>query len=89
LSTADSPEIRDALAGRLGDSLAEVVDEAVAGLARRRDARALPLLLERLRQDDVDDLTIEAAGEMLGMHGGRGKMAAEDYISALQLRFMA
>ena len=86
---ADMPEISDALAERLNDSSADVVDEALAGLARRRDPRALPLLLERLRQPDVDDLTLESAGEMLGMRAGQEQMAAEDYISALQLRFLA
>ena len=85
----DSPEIRDAFAERLNDSSADVVEEALAGLAQRRDQRALPLLLERLRQPDVDDHTLESAGEMLGMHAGSQPMAPEDYISALQLRFLA
>jgi HEAT repeat protein len=89
LGSADTPEIRDALAERLKDSFEDVVDEAMAGLAQRRDKRALPLLLERLRQPDVDDLTLDAAGEMLGMRAGNQQMAPEDYISALQLRFLA
>lgn len=89
LGAMDSPEIRDAFAERLNDSSADVVEEALAGLAQRRDQRALPLLLERLRQPDVDDHTLESAGEMLGMHAGSQPMAPEDYISALQLRFLA
>ena len=90
LSKADTPEIRDALVERLNDDAEDVPDEALAGLARRRDQRALPLILERLRQPDVDERTLEAAGEMLGLHAGKQQqMAPEDYISALQLRFMA
>jgi HEAT repeat protein len=89
LSTIDTPEIRDAFADHLNDSSSDVVDEALAGLAQRRDPRALPLILERLRQPEVDNLTLESAGKMLGMHAGNQQMAPEDYISALQLRFLS
>ncbi len=89
LSTVDAPEIRDAFAKRLNDSSSDVVDEALAGLAQRRDQRALPLILERLRQPDVDEHTLESAAAMLGMQGAKQQMAPEDYISALQLRFLA
>lgn len=89
LSTADTPEIRDSFADLLNNSPSDVVDEALAGLAQRRDQRALPLILERLRQPDVDDHTLESAGAMLGMHAGKQHMAPEDYISALQLRFLS
>ncbi len=88
LGSIDTPEIRDAFAERLNDSFADVVDEGLAGLAQRRDQRALPLILERLQRPDVDDLTLDAADAMLGMDG-KQQMAAEDYISALQLRFLA
>ena len=89
LGTTDTPEIRDAFAERLKDSFADVVDEALAGLAQRRDERALPLLLERLLQPEVNDFTLESAGAMLGIHADDQKMAPEDYISALQLRFLS
>lgn len=89
LGTTDTPEIRDAFADLLNDSSSDVVDEALAALAQRRDQRALPLILERLRQPDVDELTLESAGAMLGMHAGKQQMAPEDYISALQLRFLS
>jgi HEAT repeat protein len=89
LSTADTPAIRDAFAEGLDDSSPDVADEALAALARRRDPRALPLILERLRHPDVDDLTLESASEMLGMHADSPQMAPEDLISALQLRFLA
>jgi HEAT repeat protein len=89
LSAIDSPEIRDTFAERLEDASADVVEEALGGLARRRDPRALPILIERLQQPDVDDVTLESAAAMLGMREGTRPMAAEDYISALQLRFMS
>jgi HEAT repeat protein len=89
LSKVDTHEIRDAFAGLLNDSSSDVVDEALAALAQRRDQRALPLILERLRQPDVDELTLESAGAMLGMHASKQQMAPEDYISALQLRFLS
>ena len=89
LSTVNTPEIRDAFAERLSDAFPDVVDEAMAGLAQRRDQRAVPLILERLRQADVDDLTLESAGAILGMHADDQQMAPEDYISALQLRFLS
>jgi HEAT repeat protein len=89
LTTLDTPEIRDALAERLSDPYADVVDEALAGLAQRHDQRALPILIERLKQPEVDDMTLESAEEMLGMRDSGEHMAPEDYISALQLRFLA
>jgi HEAT repeat protein len=89
LGTTDTPEIRDAFADLLNDSSSDVVDEALAALAQRRDPRALPLILERLSQPDVDELTLESAGAMLGLRDRNQKMAPEDYISALQLRFLS
>lgn len=89
LGTTDTPQIRDAFAERLNDSSPDVVEEALAGLAQRRDQRALPILLERLRQPNVAELTLESAGKMLSMRDGNQKMSPEDYISALQLRFLS
>jgi hypothetical protein len=47
----DSPEIRKALRERLDDPFPDARDEAVWGLARRRDRIGLQLLLERLEGD--------------------------------------
>jgi HEAT repeat protein len=41
----DTPELRDALAARLDDPNADARAEAIRGLARRRDERALPAAL--------------------------------------------
>lgn len=58
---ADTAEIRNALADRLEDSCEETANEALVGLARRRDPRALEPLLEALSVDDPEPIHIEAA----------------------------
>jgi HEAT repeat protein len=60
----DTPAIRHALFQRLADSDATVRGEALIGLARRKDERVLPLLIQELGREDVSDLALEAAGEM-------------------------
>jgi hypothetical protein len=64
LSEADSPVIRDALAARLMDTDDEVRGEAMAGLARRLDQRAVQPVLRELSEPDVMTLAIEAADVM-------------------------
>ncbi len=63
LEQQDSDVIRDALAARLDDSDDDTRGEALTGLARRRDARALPVLLARL-DDDPSTLVVEAAAAL-------------------------
>ena len=58
----DGVEVRQALLERAGDADFDTRSEALWGLARRRDERALPLLVEALRGDQVGELFIEAAG---------------------------
>jgi HEAT repeat protein len=62
---ADSEDIRIALVARLGDHDGdrETAAEALAGLARRRDKRALPSLLTWL-DHAPNDLVIEAAAAL-------------------------
>ena len=50
LSDHDSPRIRAALAERLRDEDAAVANEAALGLARRRDARAIPYIATAVEQ---------------------------------------
>jgi HEAT repeat protein len=57
----DSEEIREALAARLGDEVEEIRNEALVGLARRRDPRALPPLLVALSGAEPSAMHIEAA----------------------------
>lgn len=57
----DGHGIREALARRFSDTCRDVCDEAIAGLARRRDRRALEPLRDRLWQGDPSSWVLEAA----------------------------
>jgi len=63
LSDHDTPRIRAALAERLNDDDRSVANEAALGLARRRDARAIPYLAVTFESADgeleeaVDEIT--------------------------------
>jgi HEAT repeats len=64
LTEEDSPTIRDALAARLANQDDDVRAEAIAGLAQRRDERAVQPLIHELSHPDVGAILIEAAGAM-------------------------
>jgi HEAT repeat protein len=63
----DSGEVREALAARLGDRHGDTHAEAVRGLARRRDERALEAALAG---DDEGSSTIDEAVVLLGATTG-------------------
>src|SRR5882724_11145237 len=92
LGDADSPEIRDALFSRLSDSNADVREEAMVGLAKRKDKRVLQALFAALNQSEIDGpgvtkLTIEAADLMLDFAEERKDWDGADYAAALRERF--
>jgi hypothetical protein len=62
----DTPELRDALAGRLDDIDVETRLAALVGLALRQDARALPYVQAELRRGDrrVHPLVLVAAAAL-------------------------
>ncbi|MEV4611654.1 HEAT repeat domain-containing protein [Kitasatospora sp. NPDC049258] len=60
---ADTPEIRDTLAGLLADPATPVVAEAARGLAHRGDPRAVEPLLRLLRETDPDEYAWDVALE--------------------------
>jgi HEAT repeat protein len=86
---ADSPEIREALLRCLDDEDVSVREEAAVGLARRRDERVVPKLLEMLAQDgpDVKIRVAEAAVTLLGLGKDPVEWRVGDYQGALQNRF--
>lgn len=86
-SELDTPAIGEALFAALADSCEDVKQEALAGLARRRDRRILPVLYAQLQQPEVDNLTIEAACKMLNLPLDSSQMSPNDYIAALHKRF--
>lgn len=57
----DSEEVRQALLERASDADFDARSEAIWGLARRRDGRALPLLKAALEGDQIGTLFLEAA----------------------------
>ncbi|HKI00865.1 MAG TPA: HEAT repeat domain-containing protein [Thermoanaerobaculia bacterium] len=60
----DTPEIRDALADRARDPDPATRAEALSGLVKRRDPRALEALGSALRSDFVGTLEVEAARDL-------------------------
>jgi HEAT repeat protein len=65
LSNLDSDAIRDAFRKRLDDSFADVREEAIWGLALRKDQAGLRLLSERLDSDPHAAGDEMAAAEIL------------------------
>lgn len=70
LTEVDTPAIREALYQRFlledcqDDETAEIYDEALMGLANRKDDRILARLIAQLMSDDVGTLAIQAAESM-------------------------
>ncbi len=60
----DRQDVRDALWARVTDESQDVREEVVAGLARRRDPRSLPLLTRLLEAGDVPPWLFGAAASL-------------------------
>jgi HEAT repeat protein len=87
LGDGDSPDIRDALVKRLSDSDEDVREEAMVGLAKRKDQRVLAVLLSALDQPPTTERAVEAASEMLDIQKEREDWKAAYYAAALRERF--
>lgn len=61
LTEIDGDEVREALLGRLDDAFPDAREEAILGLARRRDRRVFPVVERELRDDEVGRMQVEAA----------------------------
>jgi hypothetical protein len=79
LGTTDSDDVRTALVRALDDSNEDVREEALAGLAKRKDPRALPPLLDALQNEAVTDSVIDAACSLLGFERDREEWSTADY----------
>ncbi|QGM45474.1 HEAT repeat domain-containing protein [Methylocystis heyeri] len=85
---ADSEEIRNALVERLGDSFFDARLEAIMGLAKRGDPRALPALLEDLLHPDGETRgAVSAACRLLGLEDAPKEWRGADYAAALEKKF--
>lgn len=83
--SADSPEIREALVARLGDTHAAAGEEATVALAKRGDPRVLPIVLARLAQPAIAMCVEQAAEALLGGQATRG-WGREEIAFALRQR---
>jgi HEAT repeat protein len=83
----DSEEIRDALCQRLTDSDRDVREEALVGLAKRKDERVLPSLIGELSQSEISYRVKEAAEALLGQNEPRDNLTPSDYALVLRNRF--
>lgn len=84
---ADSPAIREALMERLGDSFTDAREEAVEALAKRKDLRVLPTLLELLQAQTMSSCAEEAAYSLLDLEWGDNQRTAAELLNAIQARF--
>jgi HEAT repeat protein len=87
LGDTDSPEVREVLARALDDTYEEVREEALVGIAKRRDLRALPPLLEALEREFVTMRIIDAACALLEFEDEPKDWMSQDYAGALREKF--
>lgn len=83
----DSEQIREGLADRLTDTHRDVRGEALCGLAKRRDKRALPALIAELNQAEPSDRAFEAAEAFLDDTLEGARRSPSEYVVALKRRF--
>lgn len=61
MTDEDSPQLRQALLERMEDTDFNTRSEAAIGLAKRKEPRGVPLLVDCLKSDQVGELYVEAA----------------------------
>lgn len=83
----DSVEIRESLCCRLNDSDVDASEEAVVGLAKRRDLRVFPKLFDLLNQESISSRAVEAACLLLGLNDEPEGWSGQEYVNALRQRF--
>ncbi len=86
---ADSPAIREALVERLGDSFPDAREEAVIALAKRKDLRVLPALIELLQAEIMCYCAEEAAHYLLDLEWDDKQWTADDLLRELHARYGA
>ena len=87
-SDVDTPEIRDALNERLNDPFWDAKLEGIMGLAKRRDMRALPHIIEALKNGQWVYGITESAYLMSGLDGEPAEWkSGDDCLAALHKAF--
>jgi HEAT repeat protein len=85
---ADSALIREALFERFQDSDEDTRAEAVVGLAKRKDLRALPVIIKGLEKDEYGTLYEEAASYLLDLDSVKPDgWESWRYVEELRTRF--
>jgi HEAT repeat protein len=84
LGDLDSPEVRDALYQRMTDSSRDVREEALVGLAKRKDRRVLPTLVAKLNEPEISIRVTDAAEAFLEEGEDRRDWSPSDYVAALK-----
>ena len=84
---ADSPEIREALLRRLSDEDDETREEAMAGLAKRRDISIIPAVIAELDEPPANLPVLDAAASLLDIEEDLDDWDEGKYAAALRHRF--
>jgi HEAT repeat protein len=84
LGSLDSTAIREALLLCSVDADADVREEALVGLGKRKESRALPGLIRELGQAEVSSRVIEAADEFLNERNNDRGRGPNEYIGELK-----
>lgn len=87
LGNFDSPEIREALFHNLSDPEEDVREEAMVGLAKRKDLRSLPETMKALANTALSTRALDAANFILERTENPFKEASECLI-AMRKRFL-
>ncbi|MEO8028172.1 MAG: HEAT repeat domain-containing protein [Bryobacteraceae bacterium] len=87
LGSADTPEIREALFARTADPDIDTREEAMVGLAKRKDPRVVGPLLAELAQLELTSRSDEAARLLLGLEHADEEWTAAELIEAIRVRF--
>jgi len=86
---ADSEELRQLFLAHLNDPFEPARVEAVASLAKRKDARVVPMLIKTIRNTGPGRVLLEAARDLLEIDEDPPDWYAKEYIAALEAKFPA
>jgi HEAT repeat protein len=87
LGDVDSQEIRDPLCERMSDPNRDVREESIIGLGKRKDERALAMLISELNQAEISERVMDAAEAYLSEKEPECDRNPTDYVDALKRHF--